>query len=130
MAYDEHLANRIDHVLKQKKVRFDSKKMMGGLCYMIDDKMAVGVVKDALMVRIDPELYESSLKKPGVRHMDFTGKIMKGFLLVDPIGIDMDDDLEYWIRLCLDFNPRAKASRKRVVGKKAVGAGRGRPKSK
>lgn len=116
MAYDEQLADRIDGVLKRKKVRFESKKMMGGLCYMIDDKMAVGVVKDALMVRIDPELYESSFEKPGVRHMDFTGKIMKGFLLVDPIGIDMDDDLEYWIRLCLDFNPRAKASKKRAVG--------------
>jgi hypothetical protein len=59
---------------------------------------------------------ESSLKKPGVRHMDFTGKILKGFLLVDPTGIDMDDDLEYWIQLCLEFNPRAKSSRKRAIG--------------
>lgn len=112
MAYDEHLADRINSVLKRKKVHFESKKMMGGLCYMVNDKMTVGIVKDSLMVRIDPDLYESSLKKPGVRHMDFTGKIMKGFLLVDPIGIDMDEDLEYWVQLCLDFNPRAKASRK------------------
>jgi TfoX/Sxy family transcriptional regulator of competence genes len=129
MAYDEHLANRIDSVLKSKKVRFEAKKMMGGLCYMVNDKMAVGVVKDSLMIRIDPELMESSLKKPGVRHMDFTGKILKGFLLVDPIGIDMDDDLEYWIQLCLDFNPRAKSSKKSVAGKKrAVGARRVRSK--
>jgi TfoX/Sxy family transcriptional regulator of competence genes len=116
MAYDEHLADRINTVLKSKKVRFEAKKMMGGLCYMVNGKMTVGIVKESLMIRIDPELMESSLKKPGVRHMDFTGKILKGFLLVDPTGIDMDDDLEYWIQLCLEFNPRAKSSRKRAIG--------------
>lgn len=117
MAYDEHLAARIDGVLKEKRVRFEAKKMMGGLCYMINDKMAVGVVKDSLMIRIDPALYESSLRKKGCRPMDFTGKVLKGFLLVDSIGIDMDKDLEYWIQLCLDFNPKAKASKKKVVSK-------------
>ena len=116
MAYDEHLADRINTVLKSKKVRFEAKKMMGGLCYMVNGKMTVGIVKESLMIRIDPELMESSLKKPGVRHMDFTGKILKGFLLVDPTGIDMYDDLEYWIQLCLEFNPRAKSSRKRAIG--------------
>lgn len=112
MAYDQHLAERISAVLTEKRVRFEAKKMMGGLCYMINDKMAVGVVKDSLMIRIDPALYEPSLRKKGCRPMDFTGKVLKGFLLVDPIGIDMDEDLAYWIQLCLDFNPRAKSSKK------------------
>src|SRR5690606_80829 len=112
MAYDEHLAARIDGVLKEKKVRFEAKKMMGGLCYMINNKMAAGVVKDSLMIRIDPGLYEPSLRKKGCRPMDFTGRVLKGFLLVDPIGIDMDEELEYWIQLCLDFNPKAKTSKK------------------
>jgi hypothetical protein len=44
--------------------------------------------------------------------MDFTGKVLKGFLFVDPIGIDMQKDLEHWIQLCLDFNPKAKSSKK------------------
>ena len=118
MAYDQYLAERISGVLTEKKVRFEAKNMMGGLCYMIDDKMAAGVVKEALMIRIDPELYEPSLKKKGVRQMDFTGKVLKGFLLVDPIGIDMQKDLEYWIQLCLDFNPKAKSSKKRTTSKK------------
>src|SRR5688572_22856417 len=112
MAYDEHLAERISGVLKEKKVRCEAKNMMGGLCYMIKDKMALGIVKDSLMIRIDPDLYDRSLKKKGVRPMDFTGKILKGFLLVDPVGIDMQKDLEYWIKLCLDFNPKAKSSKK------------------
>lgn len=125
MAYDQHLAERISGVLREKRVRFEAKNMMGGLCYMIDDKMAVGVVKDSLMIRIDPALYEPSLRKKGCRPMDFTGKVLKGFLLVNPIGIDMQKDLEYWIQLCLDFNPKAKSSKKGTALKKSV-AGRGK----
>jgi TfoX/Sxy family transcriptional regulator of competence genes len=112
MAYDEHLAERVSNVLREKRIMHTAKKMMGGLCYMVDDKMALGIMKDFVLVRVDPELYESSLKKTGCKPMDFTGRIMKGFVRVDPIGIDMDDDLEYWIQLALDFNPKAKSSKK------------------
>ena len=117
MAYDQHLAERISGVLKEKRVSFQAKSMMGGLCYMINEKMAVGILKDSLMVRIAPELYEPSLKKKGVRPMDFTGRVLKGFLLVDPYAIDMQEDLDYWIQLSLDFNPRAKSSKKVTQGK-------------
>jgi len=109
MAFDQHLADRISAVLKEKRVVFEAKKMMGGLCYMVNDKMAAGIMKDSLMVRIDPEFYDQLLKKKGVRQMDFTGRVLKGFLLVDPPAIDLQKDLEYWIGLCLDFNPKAKA---------------------
>lgn len=118
MAYDQHLAERISGVLRANRVRFDARQMMGGLCYMINDKMATGIIKDSLMIRIDPALYEQSLKKKACRPMDFTGKVMKGFLLVDPAGIDMQEDLEYWLQLCLDFNPKAKSSKKSASGKK------------
>lgn len=86
---------------------------------MVNDKMAVGIIKDSLMIRIDPDLYEGSLKKKGVRQMDFTGKVLKGFLLVDPKAIDLQEDLEYWIQLCLDFNPKAKSSKKSTPVKKS-----------
>jgi hypothetical protein len=59
MAYDEHLAERISRVLQEKRIRYTSKKMMGGLCYMINEKMAFGIMKDFLLARIDPELYQS-----------------------------------------------------------------------
>lgn len=116
MAYDEHLAERVSQALSEKGAYF---KTVGGLCYLVDDKMAVGIVKDSLMIRIDPTLYEASLKREGCRPMDFTGRVLKGFLLVDPEGIDMQEDLEYWIQLCLDFNPKAKSSRKHASEKKA-----------
>jgi len=113
MAYDEYLADRIRAVLESRKISFHEMKMMGGLCYMVDDKMCVGVVNDNLMARIDPEIYEEALAKTGCREMNFTGRSMKGYVFVEPAGVDLDDELDYWIELCLDFNPKAKSSKKK-----------------
>ncbi|MEM9391068.1 MAG: TfoX/Sxy family protein [Bacteroidota bacterium] len=115
MAYDEFLAERVRTVLNQRKVIYNEKKMMGGLCVMVDDKMCVGVVKDQLMARIDPEVYNKVLNQRGSKEMDFTGRPMKGFLFIKPEGVDLDNDLEYWVDLCLEFNPRAKASKKKKL---------------
>jgi hypothetical protein len=113
MAYNEFLSDCIRTVLQSRKISFEEKKMMGGICYMVDDKMCVGVVKDNLMARIDPEIYEQALARHGCMEMDFTGRPMKGFVFVEPEGTELDDDLDYWVELCLDFNPKAKSSKKR-----------------
>ncbi len=113
MAFDELLADRIRNVLREKHVTFEERKMMGGLCYLVDDKMCVGIVKNELMARIDPEMQEKALTENGCREMDFTGRPMKGFVFVDPGGMDLDDELEHWVNLCLEFNPRAKSSKKK-----------------
>ncbi|MBI1308004.1 MAG: RNA methyltransferase [Bacteroidetes bacterium] len=113
MAYNEYLADRVRQNLKEKHVAFEEKKMMGGLCILVDDKMCVGIMKDELMARIDPEIYEASLHETGCHQMDFTGKIMKGFVLIRPEGIDREDDLNKWIHRCLEFNPKAKSSKKK-----------------
>jgi TfoX/Sxy family transcriptional regulator of competence genes len=116
MAYNEFLSDRIKQVFLERKVNFQEKQMMGGLAFMVNDKMCVGVVKENLMVRIDPEIYDEALQRPGCRPMDFTGRPMKGFVFVDPEGIDLDEDLSYWIDLALEFNPRAKSSKKKQKG--------------
>lgn len=113
MAFDEYLADRVNRILKDKKVDFLAKKMMGGLCYMVDDKMCVGIVRDELMARIGPEVYEETLKRDGAKEMNFTGRAMKGYVFVDAEGIDMDEDLEHYVQLAIDFNPLAKASKKK-----------------
>ncbi|MCG8581997.1 MAG: TfoX/Sxy family protein [Bacteroidales bacterium] len=113
MAYDEHLADRIRQSLIGKKAKYEEKKMMGGLCFMVDDKMCVGVVKNDMMTRISPDDYEDLLTEPGAKPMDFTGRVMKGFVMVEPTGVDMDDDLDKWVQRCLDFNPLAKSSKKK-----------------
>ncbi len=100
-------------VLKSKKIDFIAKKMMGGLCYMVDEKMCFGIVKDQMMARINPEIYQASLQIDGCNEMNFTGRAMKGFVFIDPEAIDKEDDLEHWIDLCLEFNPLAKSSKKK-----------------
>lgn len=112
MAYDEFLAERIQRVYQEKRVPFLAKKMFGGICFLVDDKMCTGVMKQDLMVRIDPEINDRALQMPGARPMDFTQKSMKGFIMIDPEHVDLDEDLEYWINLAIEFNPKAKASKK------------------
>ena len=65
------------------------------------------------MARIDPEDEAEAMKKQGAKSMDFTGRVMKGFVFVDDIAVDMEDDLDYWLSLCLKYNPKAKASKKK-----------------
>ncbi len=117
MAYNEALADRIKRILQDRKIKYIEKKMFGGLCFLVDDKMLMGVEKQRLMVRIDQEDEPKALKKKGAKPMDFTGRVMKGFLFVDDKGVDMDDELEYWVNLCLKYNPKAKASKKKAKAK-------------
>ena len=58
MAFDELLADRIKAVLNEKNSLFEEKQMMGGLAFMVNNKMCVGVVKNKMMARIDPDIYE------------------------------------------------------------------------
>ena len=81
---------------------------MGGLTFMVNGKMCVGVLKDNLMIRLDSAIYDSVLKRKGCREMNFTGKPMKGFVFVGPTGIESKKDFDYWIDLALDFNKKAK----------------------
>ena len=112
MAYNEFLADRIRGILDANHISYEEKKMMGGLTFMMDKKMCIGVVKEKLMARIDPDIYNEALKKLGCVEMNFTGRPMKGYVFVEPEGTDMDTDLEYWIQLCLEYNPRAQSNTK------------------
>lgn len=112
MAYNEKLAERIRELLSFSK-KVEEKKMMGGLTFMVNDKMCVGIIKDELMARIDPEMQESALKKKGCRIMDFTGRPMKGYVMINHDGMGTKKDLEWWINLALDFNKKAKSSKKK-----------------
>lgn len=113
MAFNEYLAHRVRESLKENKSNFEEKKMFGGLSFMVDNKMCIGIIKDNLMVRTDPENQEEFLQEIGCSIMDFTNRPMKGYLYISPEGVDMDDDLDKWVKRCLEFNPRAKASKKK-----------------
>lgn len=113
MAFDERLAKRVRDLFRVSNVVCEEKKMMGGLCFMVDGKMCIGVEKDRLMARIDPSEYDAALGRKGCIPMDFTGRPMRGFVFVNPEGIESRADLRYWISLALEFNPRAIASRRK-----------------
>ena len=119
MAYDEYQVERISNCLKEKRIAFFTKKMFGGMLFMVDDKMFCGVhfdkkrQTDLLMARIGEEATAEALLKEGCHPMDFTGRPMRGYVFVTPDGYDTDDDLAYWIDLCYAFNPLAKASKKK-----------------
>lgn len=113
MAYDQKLAGRMAAILDEKGIPYEEKEMMGGYCLMVDDKMCVGIFKEELMARIDPELTDTVVEQTGVRQMEMAGRTMKGYFLVEPEVLKTKKQLSYWMQLCLDFNPKAKSSKKR-----------------
>lgn len=113
MPFNAYLADRISSFFQENTVHFVEKKMFGGICFMVDEKMCVGVNRDEIMLRINPNIYEESLQKIGCKEMNFTGRPMKGFIFLTEDAYDLDVDLHYWLQLALDFNPLAKASKKK-----------------
>jgi TfoX/Sxy family transcriptional regulator of competence genes len=117
MAYSEKISNQVREALSGIK-SVEEKEMFGGMCYMVNGKMCMGVVKDEMMCRIDPEKYEMALSKKGCREMDFNGRPMKGYVFVSEEGLRSKKDFDHWVGLCLEFNAKAKASKKKAVAKK------------
>ena len=113
MAYNEKLADRTREIISLTHKNVEEKKMFGGLCFMVNDKMCVGVEHDRMMVRLDPAKFDEVIEKEGCKPMDFTGKVMKGFVFVDINVLNTKKKLEYWIKLALDFNKKAKPSKKK-----------------
>jgi len=112
MAYNEKLAERIRERLSETP-NIEEKEMFGGIVFMNNGKMCVGIIKDDMMCRIDPDLYELVLEKNGCREMDFTGRPMRGRVIVQESGFNRPKDFDYWIDLALDYNMKAKKSVKK-----------------
>ena len=113
MAYNEKLADRVREIISLTHKNTEEKKMFGGLCFMVNDKMCIGVEQERLMVRLDPVIYGEVLDKEGAQPMDFTGKVMKGYVFVDIDAVNTKAKLNYWVQLALEYNKKAKASKKR-----------------
>lgn len=102
MAYDESLAVRIRDALARKR-GIDEKKMFGGVGFLLNGNLLVGIWKDALIVRLGPDESEEALREPHVRVFDITGRPMKGWVLVEPEGIEEDDQLKGWIERAMKY---------------------------
>jgi len=113
MAYDEKMVDKIREIISQTFTDIEEKKMFGGLCFMVNGKMFMGVRTERLMVRLDPALYEEVMEKEGCHPMNFTGRSIKGFVYVDIDAVNTQKKLNYWIGLALAYNETAKPSRKK-----------------
>lgn len=112
MAFNEELSDRIREALMHEP-RVSEKRMFGGICYMVDDKMCIGVMGDEMMCRIGVEAAEAALEKRGCREMRSGKRVMKGCVLVSEEGMRTAAGFRYWLELCLAFNPLAKAAGKK-----------------
>lgn len=117
MPYNEKLADRVRELIAVSHNNVEEKKMFGGLCFMVNDKMCVGVESERLMLRLEPANYDEVMQKDGCSAMDFTGKVMKGFVFVDTNVLNTTKKLGYWIALALEYNKIARPSKKRTVKK-------------
>ncbi|NJD08801.1 MAG: TfoX/Sxy family protein [Methylococcaceae bacterium] len=111
MAYDEILAQRIRNALVSDAT-VTEKKMFGGIAFLREGHMFVGVSGTSLMARVGKDNYADALRQEYVREMDFTGKPMSGYVFVDSPGTATDDQLHFWLRRCQNFlatlPPKAK----------------------
>ncbi len=118
MAVDEKLADRVREIIAINHKKVKEKRMFGGLCFMVNDKMCVCTREGRIMVRVDPDKFEIFLEKEGCEPMNFNGRTMRGFVYVNERVLQTKKQLDYWVQLALAFNKTAKSSKKAVTKKK------------
>lgn len=96
MAFDESLAARIREAVVPL-AGITERKMFGGVAFLLNGNMYVGVWKDSLIVRLDAEEGAAALYEPHVRDFDITGRPMRGWIMVSPAGIEDDLALKEWL---------------------------------
>ena len=99
---DDVLAGRIRSLLAQLK-GYSEKNMFGGVCFMINGNMCAGTWKGSLIVRVDRDKHDETLAEPHTKPADIAGRTMKGWALVEPLGIASEDDLETWVDRAADY---------------------------
>jgi hypothetical protein len=102
MAYDEALALRVRTFLNDQTALVE-KRMFGGLAFMLHGHMCCGIVRDELMVRVGPDHYLAALSAPHARELDFTGRPMRGMVIVATAGLTTDHDLAAWVQRGVSF---------------------------
>lgn len=112
MADNEKLTNRVREAFADIP-DIEEKSMFQGITFMVNGKMCISVRNDEIMDRIDPALHDEAIEKSGCREMIHRGRVIKGFIFVSEEEITVKKDFDYWIDLSLDFNKKAKASKKK-----------------
>lgn len=102
MAYSESLVRRIRHLLASRR-GITEKKMFGGIGFLLNGNLCVGIWRTSLIVRLGPEQAAAALEEPNVVEFDITGRPMKGWIMVEPDGLETDEQLSGWIQRAVEF---------------------------
>jgi hypothetical protein len=102
MAFDENLGARIRKALARKK-GVEEKKMFGGLGFLLNGNMCVGVWKTSMIVRVDPDDGEAALLEPHVGEFDITGRAMKEWVMVAAEGVAEEGAVKAWVQRAVKF---------------------------
>ena len=111
MAYDEKLAGRVRKLLAKRKA-IAEKKMFGGVAFLLNGNMCVGLHGEELIVRLDPDATGQALAQPHTRIFDMTGRPMKGWILVKPAGLASESALARWVSMGVNYAASLPAKKK------------------
>lgn len=126
MAYSQSLAARVrDRIARRQGIT--EKRMFGGVGFLLDEHMLVGIWQDSLVVRVGPDQYADALRQPSAGEFSITGRPMTGWVLVDPDGVDGDRQLADWIERAWQFVSRLPPKDKALPGLKKSGKKRDQP---
>ncbi|MGN6295249.1 MAG: TfoX/Sxy family protein [Ginsengibacter sp.] len=116
MAYNTNLSERVrKYLAKSPDLIINEKKMFGGLAFIINDKMCINTSHEKLMCRFDPARTNEIAAKSGYEPMIMKGRQLAGYCYVNSAGYSSQKDLAFWVDLCLTFNDKAKASKKKKI---------------
>ncbi|MBD1366979.1 TfoX/Sxy family protein [Mucilaginibacter sp. ZT4R22] len=109
---DENLLNRVREALVDVSP-IAEKRMFGGVCFMVDDKLCICVNSHEMLCRINPDEFEAALEMDGVRPMEQRARTAKGYVFVHEDVLGNKKDFDAWVNKALAYNKIAKASKKR-----------------
>lgn len=96
MPFSPDLADRVRHLLS-RRLDVTERKMFGSLAFMVTGHMACAVVGESLLVRVGRDAYDRVLESPLVSEFDFTGRPLRGLVLVEPEGVETEEELREWV---------------------------------
>lgn len=118
MAINEQLTDRVRQAFAETP-GVEEKKMFSGIAFMVNNKLCVSVSNNRIMCRVDPDLHNALIRKPGCATVVMKGRDYKGYIWVDESVLTSKKQIDYWVNLALEFNPKAKATvKKKSTAKK------------
>jgi TfoX/Sxy family transcriptional regulator of competence genes len=114
MSYSKVLADRVrEYLQSNSNLKIEEKKMFSGLAFLVNGKMCVNVSDENLMCRFDPDFINEVSERVGFKPLIMKGKQLQGYCYVTEEGYRSKANFEYWLKLCLNYNKKAKASKRK-----------------